>query len=65
MAQAPDCQRLFAPILLGYPGREVFARFLGSVGRRRRRFDLVPTWANGRQLAFGIYLRAGTGGIRL
>jgi hypothetical protein len=36
------------------------ARFCGSIFRSGRRFDLVPTRANG-QPAFGTYLRAPTG----
>ena len=39
------------------------ARFYASVMRPGRRYDLVPTQANG-QLAFGAYLGAPTGGIR-
>ncbi|HET8617682.1 MAG TPA: sigma-70 family RNA polymerase sigma factor [Acidimicrobiales bacterium] len=51
------------PIPLEYHGRDAVARFLASVSRRGRRYDLVPTRANG-QLAFGVYLRASTGGLR-
>jgi RNA polymerase sigma-70 factor (ECF subfamily) len=51
------------PIPLEYQRRDAVARFLASVGRQGRRYDLVPTRANG-QLAFGVYLRAPTGGIR-
>jgi RNA polymerase sigma-70 factor (TIGR02960 family) len=52
------------PIPLEYHGRAAVADFFASVGfRRGRRYDLVPTRANG-QLAFGIYLRSPTGGIR-
>jgi RNA polymerase sigma-70 factor (ECF subfamily) len=51
------------PIPLEYQGRDAVAGFLASVGRQRRRFDLVPTRANG-QLAFGTYLRSPTSGIR-
>jgi hypothetical protein len=39
------------------------ARFCASIFGSGRRFDLVPTRANG-QPAFGTYLRAPTGGIR-
>jgi hypothetical protein len=39
----------------------VAARFCAGIFRAGRRFDLVPTRANG-QPAFGAYLRA-TGGI--
>jgi RNA polymerase sigma-70 factor (TIGR02960 family) len=48
------------PIPLEYQGRDAVARFLASVGRQGRRYDLVPTRANG-QLAFGVYLRGPTG----
>jgi SnoaL-like domain len=51
------------PIPLEYQGRAVVARFYTSIFRSGRRFDLVPTRANG-QSAFGAYLRASTGGIR-
>jgi RNA polymerase sigma-70 factor (ECF subfamily) len=50
------------PIPLEYHGRDVVARFFGSL-MRRRSHDLVPTRANG-QPAFGAYLRPATGGIR-
>ena len=39
-----------------YRGREIAARFLGSIFAAGRRFELVPTRANG-QAAFGAYLR--------
>ncbi|EWM18847.1 RNA polymerase sigma-70 factor [Kutzneria sp. 744] len=48
------------PIPLEYEGREPAARFCASVFRAGRRFDLVPTRANG-QPAFGAYLRASNG----
>ena len=51
------------PIPLEYQGRDAVARFFASIGRQGRRYDLVPTRANG-QLAFGVYLRSPTGGIR-
>ncbi len=52
------------PMPLEYHGRDAVARFFASVAfRQGRRYDLVPTRANG-QLAFGIYLRAPSGGIR-
>lgn len=51
------------PIPLEYQGRDVVASFCASIFRSGRRFDLVPTRANG-QPAFGAYLRAPTGGIR-
>jgi RNA polymerase sigma-70 factor (ECF subfamily) len=50
------------PVPLEYQGRDVVARFYASV-MRQRRYDLVPTRANG-QPAFGTYLRAPTGGSR-
>jgi hypothetical protein len=43
-----------------YEGRDAVARFCASLFRSGRRFDLVPTRANG-QPAFGAYLRAPTG----
>jgi hypothetical protein len=46
----------------GYEGRDVVARFCASLFGAGRRFDLVPTRANG-QPAFGAYLRP-PGGIR-
>jgi RNA polymerase sigma-70 factor (TIGR02960 family) len=49
------------PMPFEYEGRDVVARFCASL-LRSRRFDLVPTRANG-QPAFGAYLRA-PGGIR-
>jgi RNA polymerase sigma-70 factor (TIGR02960 family) len=51
------------PIPLEYRGRDVVGRFLASLIRQGRIYDLVPTRANG-QLAFGAYLRAPAGGIR-
>ena len=51
------------PIPLEYHGRHAVSGFLAQVSRQGRRFDLVPTRANG-QLAFGVYLRAPTGGMR-
>ena len=44
------------PIPLEYEGRDVVARFCASMFGAGRRFDLVPTRANG-QPAFGAYLR--------
>ena len=49
------------PMPFEYEGRDVVARFCASLFRSGRRFDLVPTRANG-QPAFGAYLRA-PGGI--
>jgi RNA polymerase sigma-70 factor (TIGR02960 family) len=48
------------PIPFEYEGHDVVARFCASIFRSGRRFDLVPTRANG-QPAFGAYLRATTG----
>jgi RNA polymerase sigma-70 factor (ECF subfamily) len=48
------------PMPFEYEGRDVVARFCGSIFRAGRRFDLVPTRANG-QPAFGAYLRAPSG----
>jgi RNA polymerase sigma-70 factor (ECF subfamily) len=48
------------PMPFEYEGRDVAARFFGSIFRAGRRFDLVPTRTNG-QPAFGAYLRAPTG----
>ena len=50
------------PMPFEYEGRDVVARLCASIFRAGRRFDLVPTRANG-QPAFGAYLRA-PGGIR-
>jgi RNA polymerase sigma-70 factor (ECF subfamily) len=58
-----DASMSMPPIPLEYHGRDAVARFLASVSRPGRRFDVVPTRANG-QLAFGLYLRGPTGGIR-
>ena len=43
-----------------YEGRDVVARFCAILFGAGRRFDLVPTRANG-QPAFGVYLRAPDG----
>jgi len=48
------------PMPLEYVGRDAVARFSASIFRAGRRFDLVPTRANG-QPAFGAYLRSPTG----
>jgi RNA polymerase sigma-70 factor (TIGR02960 family) len=48
------------PMPLEYEGRDIVARFCASIFRAGRRFDLVPTRANG-QPAFGAYLRARNG----
>jgi RNA polymerase sigma-70 factor (ECF subfamily) len=48
------------PMPFEYEGRDVIARFYANIFDSGRRFDLVPTRANG-QPAFGAYLRAATG----
>jgi RNA polymerase sigma-70 factor (TIGR02960 family) len=48
------------PMPFEYEGRDVVARFCASLFGAGRRFDLVPTRANG-QPAFGAYLRTDTG----
>ena len=48
------------PMPFQYEGRDVVAGFCASLFGGGRRFDLVPTRANG-QPAFGAYLRAGDG----
>ncbi|GII57948.1 RNA polymerase sigma factor [Planotetraspora thailandica] len=48
------------PLPLEYEGLEVVARFCAGLFGSGRRYDLVPTRANG-QPAFGAYLRAPTG----
>jgi RNA polymerase sigma-70 factor (ECF subfamily) len=50
------------PMPFEYEGREVVVRFCAGLFGAGRRFDLVPTRANG-QPAFGAYLR-GRGGVR-
>ena len=48
------------PMPFAYEGRDIVARFCASIFGAGRRFDLVPTQANG-QPAFGAYLRAPNG----
>ncbi|MFI6564066.1 sigma-70 family RNA polymerase sigma factor [Streptomyces sp. NPDC050534] len=48
------------PVPFEYEGKDLAARFCASIFRAGRRFDLVPTRANG-QPAFGAYLRAPNG----
>jgi len=48
------------PMPFEYEGRNAVARFCASLFGSGRRFDLVPTRANG-QPAFGTYLRTPTG----
>jgi RNA polymerase sigma-70 factor (TIGR02960 family) len=50
------------PIPFEYEGRDVVTRFCAALFAAGRRFDLVPTRANG-QPAFGAYLR-GPAGVR-
>jgi RNA polymerase sigma-70 factor (ECF subfamily) len=49
------------PMPFEYEGRDLAGRFCAAIFRAGRRFDLVPTRANG-QPAFGAYLR-GAGGV--
>jgi RNA polymerase sigma-70 factor (ECF subfamily) len=48
------------PMPFEYEGRDIVSRFCASILDAGRRFDLVPTRANG-QPAFGVYLRAAHG----
>ena len=48
------------PMPFEYEGRDLVARFCASIFSAGRRFDLVPTRANG-QPAFGAYLRTPDG----
>src|SRR5262249_40294048 len=48
------------PIPFEYQGRDVVRRFCAAIFDAGRRFDLVPTRANG-QPAFGAYLRGPDG----
>jgi RNA polymerase sigma-70 factor (ECF subfamily) len=48
------------PLLLEYEGRDVATRLYANMIGSGRRFDLIPTRANG-QPAFGAYLRSSTG----
>jgi len=50
------------PMPLEYEGRNVVARFCALLFGAGRKYDLVPTRANG-QPAFGLYIHA-PGGIR-
>jgi RNA polymerase sigma-70 factor (TIGR02960 family) len=49
------------PVPFEYEGRDLAASFFGGVFGAGRRFDLLPTRANG-QPAFGCYLRSGDPG---
>ncbi|HEY1892875.1 MAG TPA: nuclear transport factor 2 family protein [Steroidobacteraceae bacterium] len=51
------------PMPFEYEGRDLVVRFCALLFGAGRRFDLVPTRANG-QPAFGVYLRASTGARR-
>jgi RNA polymerase sigma-70 factor (TIGR02960 family) len=51
------------PIPFEYEGRDLAARFCATLFQAGRRFDLLPTRANG-QPAFGAYLRSAAG-VRL
>ena len=48
------------PMPFEYEGRDAVARFCASIFGAGRRFDLIPTGANG-QPAFGAYLRTPSG----
>jgi RNA polymerase sigma-70 factor (ECF subfamily) len=48
------------PMPFEYEGPDLVGRFCASIFRAGRRFDLLPTRANG-QPAFGAYLRAANG----
>ena len=52
------------PMPFEYEGRDLVARFVGGLFSAGRRFDLVPTRANG-QPAFGSYLRESSVGVGL
>jgi RNA polymerase sigma-70 factor (ECF subfamily) len=57
---ADDVYVSMPPLPFEYEGRDLVARFCASIFSAGRRFDLVPTRANG-QPAFGAYLRAPNG----
>ncbi|AKK30576.1 RNA polymerase sigma70 factor [Mycobacterium sp. EPa45] len=58
-----DVRLSMPPIPLEYHGIGAVTRFFASVFDRGRRYDLIPTRANG-QPAFGAYLHSGGGGSR-
>jgi RNA polymerase sigma-70 factor (ECF subfamily) len=60
---AEDVRLSMPPIPLEYHGRTAVAGFYASIFHLGRRYDLIPTYANG-QPAFGAYLHSGDGGIR-
>jgi len=55
-----DVAATMPPMPFEYVGRDAVARFCAALFGAGRRFDLVPTRANG-QPAFGAYLRGGAG----
>ncbi|GAA2855870.1 sigma-70 family RNA polymerase sigma factor [Pseudonocardia halophobica] len=55
-----DVLLVMPPMPLEYQGRDLAIRFCAGLFGAGRRFDLVPTRANG-QLAFGAYLRGAAG----
>jgi RNA polymerase sigma-70 factor (ECF subfamily) len=55
-----DVQISMPPIPFEYVGREMVGRFYATLFGPGRRYELVPTRANG-QPAFGFYLRGGAG----
>jgi RNA polymerase sigma-70 factor (ECF subfamily) len=57
-----DVAMSMPPMPFEYQGRDVVSRFCAGIFDAGRRFDLVPTRANG-QPAFGAYLRV-PGGLR-
>jgi len=58
-----DVRLSMPPIPLQWRGRDVVGQFFGAVFNPGPTYDLVPTRANG-QHAYGVYLRAPSGGIR-
>jgi RNA polymerase sigma-70 factor (ECF subfamily) len=48
------------PMPFEYQGRDIVARFCANIFQAGRRFNLIPTRANG-QPAFGAYLRSANG----
>jgi RNA polymerase sigma-70 factor (ECF subfamily) len=60
MEAVDNWQPAMPPMPFEYEGRDVVTRFCASIFSAGRRYDLVPTRANG-QPAFGAYLRATNG----
>lgn len=58
-----DVRLSMPPIPLQWQGRDVVGQFFAAVFKPGPAYDLVPTRANGQQ-AYGVYLRAPSGGIR-